>query len=201
MFDYPVPVPRITAYREFGIDPEATPEEIRDAKNEVSSRIAVERSAVERDLEEVYRAVPGLREAQARVRDLQATGRDAALREASRTLSEIEQKASRACPGFKALRDRLAELDRRIIDLNRLVLENPEERAIYDQAHPPLALLKLADCSRDGFTKTRTALMLLRREVSSFLEKRGERVLHPSDLIREDFREDFTPNPLLDPPN
>jgi hypothetical protein len=66
--------------------------------------------------------------------------------------------------------------------------------------HPPLALLKLRDCSPTDPADRRATLQSIRKEVAAFLEARGEIVFHPSDLTRDDFRGDYQPHDLLDPP-
>jgi len=68
---------------------------------------------------------------------------------------------------------------------------------------PPLDLLTLTECPSQPFadpTDTRTPLVQLRRELARFLASHGEDVYHPSDLTRDDFTADFTPNELLDGP-
>jgi hypothetical protein len=53
LFNFPLPIPQDTLYSELGIEPEATPEEISDAKNELRARIAEERCGGRRKVETV----------------------------------------------------------------------------------------------------------------------------------------------------
>ena len=93
---------------------------------------------------------------------------------------------------------RIEALGRKAREVNRWDLDKPDARYAYDCAHPPLALLKLEDCGDGGLTDRRTSLFLLRSAVAEALEARGEEVLHPSDLTRQDFSGDFSFHPLLD---
>jgi hypothetical protein len=77
-------------------------------------------------------------------------------------------------------------------------LESVEERAAYDLAHPPLALLKLRPTWHPVLDRAAVRLYVLRRELEAFLRERGEPVYLPSDLTRTDFTADHTPDPLLD---
>ena len=77
-------------------------------------------------------------------------------------------------------------------------LENAEDRAAHDAAHPPLALLKLHPTWHPGLDRTAVRFYLLRRELEAFLQERSEPVYRPSDLTRTDFTADHTPDPLLD---
>jgi len=199
-FDYPLPIPQKTLYSQLGIEPEAADDEIRAATGGTDSRLKDERAAAERALEEIYAAVPGLKDAHDLVRTLQGAGKEGAdgLAEAQRKLADLERKAQSVNPDFRQLRERPAELSRKIEENNKLPLSSREGRNAYDQANPPLALFKLADCARDGFTANKVALTLVRREIAQFLTSRGEEIFHPSDLTREDFSADFYPNPILD---
>jgi hypothetical protein len=158
MFELPLLVDHASLYAELGVTPEASADEIREAKSEASAALDAERAALDRELR-------GLAETDGRAREIQ------------RALGEIE---------------------RRLVKLNQITIDNPEERQRYDREHPPFGLLKLDDPSLDGFVESRTALTLVRRELSRFFAERNEDVFHPSDLHREDFTADITPHPLLD---
>lgn len=118
--------------------------------------------------------------------------------ERARLDTELRSLAPDATARSREIRRALDEIDRRKVQLNQITIDNPEARQAYDREHPPFGLLKLEDASRDGFVATRTALTLIRRELSRLFSSQGEDVFHPSDLHREDFTGDFTPNSLLD---
>jgi hypothetical protein len=111
-----------------------------------------------------------------------------------RELRDLDSASARA----REIQRAIEEIDRRKVRLNQITIDNPDERQQYDREHPPFGLLKLDDASRDGFVESRTALTLVRRELSRFFAERNEDVFHPSDLHREDFTADITPHPLLD---
>jgi hypothetical protein len=77
-------------------------------------------------------------------------------------------------------------------------LESADDRAAYDAAHPPLALLKLRPTWHPVLDDAAVQHHVLRRELELFLQERGEPVYRPSDLTRTDFTADHTPDPLLD---
>ncbi|HKQ91591.1 MAG TPA: hypothetical protein VJZ77_12955 [Blastocatellia bacterium] len=184
-----------------GVTPEASAEEIRDAIQEVDSSLKKQKEIIEKQIEEVYQAIDGLKNAYAEVKDLQTKAVEAdskELRAARKKLAELEQKAEAVSPNFKRLRESSSHIEMRIHEINRIALGNPKARLAYDRANPPLELLKLGKCARDEFTESKTALALLRRELSEFLAAQGEEVFHPSDLTRQDFSADFIFNPRLD---
>jgi hypothetical protein len=160
-----------------------------------------EKTRLEAEARRLESEVPELSRARQRVAELESGPRDALaqeLRSAHSRLADLETQAELLHPELRSLRRRADELGRRILELNEVRLEDPQGRKAYDDAHPPLGLLKLADCTRDAFTEQKAALHLVRRELSRFLVERGEEVFHPSDLTREDFTADFTPHPILD---
>jgi hypothetical protein len=77
-------------------------------------------------------------------------------------------------------------------------LESADDRAAHDVAHPPLALLKLRPTGHPVLDRASVQFYVLRRELETFLQERGEPVYWPSDLTRTDFTADHTPDPLLD---
>jgi len=202
LFDYPLPLPRQTAYHDLEIEPEASDEEVKWAKQMRSDRLKREQKALQRKLEAVYEAVEGLREAYAGLEEVERGGAevdDGELRKRSRRLRKLELLARRVDPEFERDRQQVADLEAQIHRLNSQALDVPEKRREYDRQTPPLSLLRFESSHRLEFlSDPRTALFLLRREVAGFLSARGEEVFHPSDLTREDFRYEFTRNELLD---
>lgn len=201
LFDVPLPVPDDTVYRLLGIAPDSPAETIGWAIKVLNDRRALERRLLEERVRAVVAQVPGLEQAYAELDRLRsATGVPAdATREAQQRVFVLEKRAVAIDPGILHVRQEIDELRRRIEDLNQLALDQPEKRRAYDQLHPPLGLLKLEPATRDHFLNTpRVLIALVRREGTRFLEQRGERALHASDLDREDFTADFTPTPVLD---
>jgi hypothetical protein len=202
LFDYPITLPRRTAYHELEIEPDASDEEVRWAKKAHSKRLKGEQQELEEKLQAVYGRVEGLREAYRTVQDLHGQGAEvdeSRLREAQRRLRDLEREAQRIDPEFRKNRDRVADLMNSIERLNSMALDSPEKRREYDRSNPPLALLRLDDCAQLGFLDdARTTLFLLRKEVAAFLARKVGDVFHPSDLTREDFSHDFTANRILD---
>jgi hypothetical protein len=201
MFDYPLPIPRHTHYEELGIAPEATPDEIREAKESSINRLVEQRNSVLKALKEVYRHVPALEGAYRDVekpRNNPDSTEAEELRQSRKKLTALEQKALKIRPDYRELRGRLEKLDSAERRINIKAFDNPEARTADDEDNPPLTLLKLADCAEDKFYDNRVAMDLIRRELTDFLEMQGETVYHPSDLTRRDFTTDFTPNELLD---
>src|ERR1041384_3197047 len=201
MFDYPLPVPRTTHYLSIGVEPEATTEEIRDASEEIIIELNSKKKAVDLLIGEVYQRVAGLKNAYDAVEALHHQSQEADPGElglALKTLAQLEQTAAKVNPQVKQLRARAIELELKINEINRLALQNPEARLAYDRSTPPLELLKLASCTLDEFTNNRTAIVLLRRELSAFIANRGEEVFQPSALTRANFTSDFSFNSILD---
>jgi hypothetical protein len=91
-----------------------------------------------------------------------------------------------------------AEARQKAEDINQWNLDKPDARLVYDCAHPPLALLKLAPPADAALRDPRTFLFLLRSAISEFLNAHGEEVFHPSDVTRRDFTDDFDHHELLD---
>lgn len=200
-FGYPLLLPAGTLYADLGADPEASEDEIRWAKDEATRKIQQDQERIEKELATVYAEVPELKEAYAKREALERGGREADEKQAVadlKRLAGLERRGLAVDADLRRKRERAAELGARIEALNRSALDQPSERLKHDEAHPPLALLKLADAASDGFLEGRTAVALLRRELSRFLAARGEAVFHPGDLTREDFSVDFEPHPLLD---
>ncbi|MFH1464833.1 MAG: hypothetical protein ABIO70_10655 [Pseudomonadota bacterium] len=93
---------------------------------------------------------------------------------------------------------RLDELAEELRELNGLALDSEVGRATYDGEHPPLALLKLVEGSVPLYDDWGATLAMLRKELTEWIEAKGEPVAHPTDLSRRDFSGDFTHLDLLD---
>jgi hypothetical protein len=197
LFYYPFPVPQRTTYRELGIGPDASDEEVQAAKSATVRRLLEEKGRLDQAIERVYDQVPGLQRACEENEQADTVASPAARR----TLAELEAKALAVDPALRNKRLRSAELETKVHELNEQALEKPANRRAYDRAHPPLGLLNLRECAGDDFLEGVTCLHLLRKDVASFLSARGVAVLHPSDLTREDFTSDFSRNPILDGPD
>ena len=201
MFDLPLPVPSRTTYRDLGVSPDASDDEVRSAKAEAVRRLEAQRNALLKDVNRVRDEVSGLKTAVDDVATLRAAGAEAdqaALTRALAKLGDLERAATARDPTYRQQCDRMDALARRIDALNQKALDKPDARLAHDRAHPPLALLRLSACTRDAFVEPRTALFLVRRDVAAWLEAHGSTAYHPSDLTRADFSADFQPNPLLD---
>jgi hypothetical protein len=205
LFEYPAPLPKNTLYDLLGVGPEARTAEIAEARADLLNHLKDEAAAIQEKVDQETRAVEGLKEATQEARELEAKGAEADVRaiEAARLRRDLlRQKAARRAPQFPTWLKQIEERHARIKDAQNLPLLTEEGRAQYDAAHPPLALLRLADCTSDGaLADSREALRGLRRELAAVLEARGEQVYHPSDLTRDDFTIDFLPNPELDGPD
>lgn len=204
MFDYPLPLPPMEAYRKLMLGPEATETEVAEAKLELTNELKSRKADIDRQLEGVFQAVAGLREATAEVARLKQLGEQTSLDElgaAQAALAQLEERARGVEPKFLSLREEAVDLERQIHDVNLSPIGNSKDRQAYDQANPPLELLKLADCRTDFFSDNAVALRLLRREVEAFLQAAGEPLTYPTDLTREDFTSDFTFNRNLDGPH
>jgi hypothetical protein len=170
VFELPLLIGDTARYAQLGVSPDALADEIREAKAEASVALDAGRAALDRELKQLEAAAP----------------------------AAPAPAAADADPRCHDLRRRLEDVERRKIRLNQITIDNPEARQQHDREHPPLGLLKIEDAARDAFVENRTAITLLRRELSRFLAARGEEVFHPSDLHRDNFTADMTPNPLLD---
>jgi len=208
MFDYPLFLPHHTLYEEFGLDPEATAQEIQDALDEKRGDLRKQQLEIGTLLSTIYKDVPDLKEAENEISSLRLENakvapeeREAKLRIARKRLEEAEHRALEINPEFHHLREQADQLKRKEEDLNSNPLSDTNKRAEYDRDHAPLELFKLADCERnDLFDRSRpgTALIALRRELAAFFTEQGEETFHPSDLTREDFSSDFDPSSYLD---
>jgi len=196
MFDYPIPPRRGGIYAQLGLGPEATAEEINEARQELSSHLKQQQKFVQRELDDVYRQLPELRETWTAFKAIEA-GSDK-YSELQVKLTKLEEQAVGICSNFKSLREQSEDFERQLHEANLLAIQNPDDRMEYDRSHPPFELLKLADCADDPLDDRKVMLAEIRRELSDFFEQSGEQVFHPSDLTRNDFSHDFTRDPSLD---
>ena len=201
MFDFPFTFPKQTIYQELGLTPEASAEDIREAKSRRQTELKAQCAFVEKALNEVYAKVPGLREALAQEQTLEKSNKasDAvALTDVRRQLSLLIPRALEANLDFRRLQKEHKDLDLQSRDINLITLDNPDRRLEYDRRNPPLGLLRFVDAAQDGFVESRTALFLVRRELSGFFCEKGETVFHPSDMTRREFHRDYAYNQELD---
>jgi hypothetical protein len=202
LFSYPLPEPQNTAYHRLRIAPEATEEEIRDAKSRLLGQLTKRKEEINTRLSDVYSQVDGLGQIYKDIGELRSQGKDANLHDLSekeKKLAELEVKAVAVTPDYKQLVEDSKDLQRRINELNQLNLEKRDERMKYNQETPPCALLRLESDEPGIFTKDRRlALSLLHSDLVDFLEQKGEECYHPSDLTRKNFQSDFTFVHLLD---
>lgn len=201
MFDYPIPPLRGSLYNRLGLGPEASSEEINEAKQELAARLRARQRVVQRALEEVYQEMPDLRTTLAELKELERAGTDAdpqKYRDTQRKLSGLEEAALQIRADFKAIRDEASVLEHQLHEANLMPIQNAEERLEYDRHHPPFELMKLADCMSSPLDDTKVMLYEVRKELSGFLEQMGEEVFHPSDLTRTDYFHDFTRDQNLD---
>jgi len=203
IFRYPLPLRENTQYDKLGLSPEATSLEIREAKAEQVNRIKKQQTLIQKQLSGIYNQVDGLRAAEERLHALKCKGSEVnsgEMAEAQTRLGQLEAKAMALNPQYRSLLAQLAELEKSIFEINRIILENPNERLNYDKAVAPLAQIKLESCDEEIFTERGRKLLLycLRQEIIAFLGKRGEVCFHPTDFTRSDFVDDFSANQLLD---
>jgi hypothetical protein len=197
LFYYPLPVPQRTTYRELGLEPDASDEEVQAAKSAALRRMLDEKNKLDQSIQAVYEQVPGLKEACGEGDQADTLG----SRANASLLAELEAKGLALDSEFREKRRRSAEFKTKVDELNEQALEKPSNRRAYDRAHPPLGLLNLDECAASSFLEGVTCLYLLRKDVAGFLSARGAAVFHPSDLTRDDFSSDFSFNPILDGPD
>ena len=203
LFFFPLPESRDTHYHTLDITPEATIAEIREAKREARSRLNREKRVIEKKLELIYKELPELSHLYSEIKSVREKGNETEndkLVKLERQLKNLEQKAILINPDYQLLREKTSEIENKIYKINRINLENPDERLCYDKSTPPCALLKLESCDHEIFTTEgrKIALFLLRQEIIDFMEKKGEHIYHPSDITRNNFISDFTINPIID---
>jgi chromosome segregation ATPase len=211
MFGYPIHLPQNTFYQELGLDPEATKEEVTDAISNRKQELREQMVGIGKKLNDIYAAVPGLKETETEIATLRLENKDdrpaekeGKLRVARNRLDELERKAISFNPEFKHLHSQMQILKQKEEDLNISPFSTPEKRLEYDQQNPPLELFKLSNCQRnDLFDRSRNniCLTILRRELSAYLAKQQEEIFHPNDLTRVDFSGDYSHTPLLDGDN
>jgi hypothetical protein len=200
VFDYPLLFQRDTLYTKIGLSPEASPVEIREAKNERLAELNRRRRAIEKRLAEVHKQNPDFEPARRDLKGLQQQdGQEAACSAATARLRQLEAALLRSCPDYPQLERELTEIDSQVNELNNIRLESPDERQKYDAITPPCALIKLARHEAPVLTDPRVQLHAIRREVAAFLEEeKNTYCFHPSDWTRRLFLSDYEHLPLLD---
>ena len=199
-FTYPIPRTS-SVYDELGMDATATDQQLGATVTGTIKKLDRERGELQNKIDDAIARIPGFRESLHQEMELAKSNPPAKIPTNLKTkLTEMHRAVLQIAPDFEYNKQRCREIEAEIKRWKDLSLDTPEHRQKYEQQHPPLALLKLRDCSRTRSADRRAALSLIRREVSAFLEAQGEPVFHPSDLTRRDFRGDYQPNDLLDPP-
>lgn len=201
MFDFPLPPMRPGLYGQLGLGPEATPDEINEATQELSIRIKQQQKTLQRRLDDVFQRLPELRDTYKQFKALETADNAGGSGEYARLhakLARLEEEAVSVCKDFREMRSQADELEKKLHEVNLMAIQRPEDRLEYDRSHPPFELLKLADCGVSPLDDRKTVLAMVRAELSEFLEQSGETVFHPSDLTRQDFRDDYTHDPNLD---
>ena len=157
MFFYPLAVPRSTVYQKLGVDPEAPADEIRNAKTDFVNGLKRRKDVLDQKIEAILDQVEGLRKAYADQREFENKGREAEteLAAATKRVNQLEKQALRLNADFTRMRKEAESLQSGIDEVNNLGLEKPENRQAYDQANPPLALLKLTAWPRTPSQTTR----------------------------------------------
>ena len=197
LFDLPLPLPSDSLYREMDLEPSATAEEVGWAVKILNDKRQAAKSQLDDDIKATVARVPGLSAIYDELSG--ASGASTGNERKLQKLSELENRALDIDPGFKEKQRKSKELAEKIDALNALDLGKLAGLAKYDEMHPPYILMKLAPAVRDEFLdQPRTLLWLLRREISRFLENRGEPSAYLNDLDRQDFTADFCPNQILD---
>lgn len=95
---------------------------------------------------------------------------------------------------------RRAELTERQRLINNIgeELARPAKRARYDQDHEHLRFFTIRSATAPMFTDPEDRIDVLHRAISAHLRAEGVHVRPLSDLDRDDFTADLTPNNLLD---
>lgn len=197
LFDLPLPIPANSIYRELDLDPTATAEQVGWAIKLLNDERRTAKSRLDDEIRAVALKIPGLLLAYEELKNAQAPSAPDERR--LQKLAQLENHALDIDPSFQEKRRRARELEDKIDALNALDLGKLAGLSKYDEAHPPLALFKLSIAVRDDFLdQPRTQLWLLRRDITRFLQAKGESVAYLNDLDREDFTADFRRNRLLD---
>ncbi|RJQ75391.1 hypothetical protein D5S17_21105 [Pseudonocardiaceae bacterium YIM PH 21723] len=95
---------------------------------------------------------------------------------------------------------RRAELREREREINNLggVLAAPARRAQYDKDHEHLRFFTVRSAAAPMFDEAQDRIDVLHRVISAHLRDKGVCLRPLSDLDRDDFSADSTPNDLLD---
>lgn len=203
LFLLPLPKPENTIYELLNLGAEASVAEIREAKRDAVHQLNKTKRNLERELEKIYKEIPSLKELYLQIQDVykrKEMDSDGKLSGLEKQLSLFEQKAQVINQNYQSLRLQITEMESKINEINNINIENPEKRIVYDKSSPPCALLKLENGDQEIFKNKgrKLALFIARKEIVSFMAKKGEKSYHPSDLTEDDFISDFTFNPLID---
>jgi hypothetical protein len=194
MFDYPIPKRENTLYSKLQISPDATEQQINDAVSRIKSSLNEKKGKLSKTLDQVYKAYPKIRELEKNLNDIRCQ-KEADLSKLQSVLKKIralEESVLKEFPWYKNHLETIEKVDKEINEINTMKLDKPTERANYNIATPPCALLKLEKIEVPLFKDTKVAQFLLRKEMAVFLkEKFGISTYHPSDFTRDNFQSDF----------
>jgi hypothetical protein len=204
MFDYPYLKAKDTDYRKLNITPEASKDEITDAKNDILSFLDAQKLEIEKNLKHIYENVQGLRDVEdeiARLQNSSSSDEAEKYRELLERSTVLEIQAQKIDPRFSEYKKQLAELRAKVSEINNMKLESQEGRNEYDLSIPLHTLLKLSDFEHPVFSdkEKRMVISLIREELADFFEKeKNTGCFHPSDFTRKHFYLDFNYNEYLD---
>ena len=199
MFDVPFNLPSDSLYEKLGLEPTAASADISNTINRRIGELNRELRDVRAALELIYQTVPELPAALANFASLKNNNnaRDE-LAKAQATLKQLEAQAKAVNSQYPQLQERLAAIENETLELNRSRLNSSENRQLYNNATSLFALLQISGGSYDYFSDNRAVVTILRTDLSQFLEASAEPVYYPSDLVRNNFEFEFSPNRLLD---
>ncbi len=202
MFNYPVILSRNTSYAKLGLTPDATANEIMDAKGEFLQSLNAQRQALVTRQAKIFEAVPGLPSARSRLDTMKKNSEKsdpAALKKLNGEIFDLEKEALKADPDFKKIESDILRIDKEVNEINLILLEKGEDRRKYDLSNPPCILLRFEDFRADVLSGYRTKLIYIRKELSRFFEEiKNLHCFHPSDLTRRIFNTDFEYNKRID---
>ncbi|MBN2202418.1 hypothetical protein JW777_10720 [bacterium] len=202
MFHFPLILSRDTSYAKLGLKPDATANDIQDAKGEILQSLGARKQMLEKRRAGIYEAVPGLETARSRLETMNKSAEKtdpSALKKLHSEIAALEKEAVRIDPDFRKIESDLGRIDREVNDINLIELEKREERQKYDLSTPPCILLRFEEFRADVLTDFRTLLFYARKEFSRFLEEeKNIHCFHPSDLTRRIFTSDYEYNQRID---
>jgi hypothetical protein len=161
MFDLPFAVPHDSDYEQLSISPDATIQEVVEAKLRHIKRLQTRQRELSRSITAAMADAGGNRE------------RAAARHPIERWEAELRAH------------------NQREQEINALPLHNPEGRSTYDRANPPFEILRIDASVQDlPWSDAAQVVAQVRADVAQFVTEHGEAVFHPSDLTRSDFSAD-----------